>query len=341
MNAVDQIISRAHEENPILGALLGVLMDGGRIVSSSSRISELLSMVPDVFFFEQKDLSADNLGFFSDYDAKDLIFIDENASVDMLWDISHRTGAQVALFSQIGSDEALCDYILEEKDLRSALMNIRPLFEKLKVFKGQVSLDGSRLNKALFLDRDGVVIDDKGYIQNPEDVELVPEIIPLLKHARSLGYRLMIVTNQSGIGRGMFNFSSYDKVNERMLQLLSQSGVVIDRVVKAAYYDKSKYASGLVRKSLRKPRPGMFHSVVAEFGIDLSSSVMVGDRARDLMAAAVSGVRRMYLVESKDLVQESQAWGQWPLRSRFEGKDAVSAQGSIQQVIPFLDRFNF
>ena len=331
MNVVDQIITQAHQQNPILGALLGVLMDGGRIVSTSSQTSELLSMVPDVFFFEQKDLSNDDqIVSLSDYGSKDLIFI-ENNSVDLLWKIAHTTGAQIALFSNIGSDPSLCDYILEEKDLRSALMNIRPLQEKLKNFKGQVSFDGSRLNKALFLDRDGVVIEDKGYVQNPDDVKLIAGAVQALKHARSLGYRLIIITNQSGIGRGMFNFSTYEKVNDRMLELLAAQGLVIDKVVKAPYFEKSQYASGLVRKALRKPRPGMFHEAVAEFRIDISQSILIGDKARDLMSGAVCGVQKLFLMDSDQSSDEMNAWKQWPLRSRFESKEAVTLQGTWEQ----------
>ncbi len=313
MNVVDQIITQAHQQNPILGGLLGVLMDGGRVISTSEKISELLSMVPDVFFFEQRPLS--DLKTFTDFSYKDLIFF-ENPSVDLLWNFSHISGAQVAVLSLAEFDASLSDYQVKEEDLRSALMSIRPLMGKVKEFHGDISFDGSRLRKGLFLDRDGVVIEDVSYIQNPDQVKIAPGVVSALKKARELDYQIFIVTNQSGLGRGLYNFSSYEKVNHRMLQLLANEGVFIDEVVKAPYFEKSQYASGLVRKSLRKPRPGMIHSVAAKFRIDLTSSIMVGDKATDLMAAAVSGIEKCFLMKTSNAEEEHKSWRYWPVVSR-------------------------
>lgn len=342
MNAVDQIIVQAFRENPILGALLGVLMDGGRIVSTSQKMSELLSMVPDIFFFEFKDLENDrenSLAALADYGTKDLIFIDEKASVDILWQIAKKTGAQIAIFSHLGSDVSLCDYVLEEKDLRSALMSIRPLFEKLKPFKGQIHMDGSRLNKALFLDRDGVIIEDTNYVKSADEVQLTKGIGPVLQKAKTLGYRLIVVTNQSGIGRGLFNFGAYEKVTDRMLELLAAEGILIDRILKAPFFENSQYASGLVRKSLRKPRPGMFHAVASEFRIDFEKSILVGDSASDLIAGAAAGIQNLYLVKSEKFDEQLKLWKQWPLRSRFEAKKNFVKNGGIDEIPQFLDLF--
>jgi len=313
VNAVDQLIVESFKKNPILGVLLGVLMDGGRVVSTGPVASELLSLVPDILFFEQRDPGA--ISWFEDFSVKDLIFV-ENQSVDFLWQLARSTGAQVVLLSNAPSDESLVDYRCEEKDLRSALLNLKPTFERLKEFKGQIHFDGSRLNKGLFLDRDGVLIEDLGYVKDPQDVHLLKGVVAGLKKARELDYRLFVVTNQSGIGRGFFNFSTYEKVNQRMLQLLADQGVFIDKVVPAPYFEGSQYASGLVRKSLRKPRPGMIHSVVADFRIDLSQSIMVGDKARDLMAAAVGGISKCYLYKTKTSDEEQKSWRYWPLISR-------------------------
>jgi D-glycero-D-manno-heptose 1,7-bisphosphate phosphatase len=236
----------------------------------------------------------------------------------------------------VGSDPSLCDYIIEERNLRSALMEIKPLFEKLKGFKGEISFDGSRLNKCLFLDRDGVVIEDVEYIKDPNQVRLVPKMINVLKAAREKGYRLVIVTNQSGIGRGMYNWGVFEKVNDRMLELLAAEGVVIDRILMSAYFENSQYASGIARKSLRKPRPGMIHTVSAELRIDLAASIMVGDRARDLMAAAVAGIQKLFLMSSKDSAQELNQWQHWNLRSRFENKNTVTKSGDWNEVLNLL-----
>ena len=94
----------------------------------------------------------------------------------------------------------------------------------------------------------------------------------------------------------------------------------------------SQYASGLVRKSLRKPRPGMFHEAVAEFRIDVSQSIMVGDKSLDLMAGAVAGIQKVFLLDSEKYPDEMNTWKQWPLRSRFETKESMTLQGSWDQL---------
>lgn len=334
MNIVDQVISQAHKDNQILGVLLGVLMDGGRIISTSETISQLLSLVPDVFFFEQKKIDSE----LSDLCAKDLVFVDQ-LSVDQLWDLAGLTSAQIAIITDHSLNEALYDYCLKEPDLRSALMDVRTRYEEIRRFKSQVYFDGSRLNKALFLDRDGVLIEDVGYIKSPEDVRIIPECIEVLRKAKGEGFKLVVITNQSGIGRGLFPFAAYEKVNDKLQSLFAKEGIVFDRIIKAPFFEKSQFASGLVRKSLRKPRPGMIHSVVSDLRIDISNSILVGDSATDLMAGALAGVGRVILLNSAKAKEEMEIWTHWSLRSRYEPDQSRSSQGSWSDVTNLINSF--
>jgi len=168
----------------------------------------------------------------------------------------------------------------------------------------------------VFLDRDGVVIEYVEYPKEADQVKLMPHISAFLKRAREKGYAVVIVTNQSGLGRGFYDWNSYDQVTARMQSLLAQEGVFVDLIQKAPYFAQSESASCHGRRGLRKPRPGMFHGAVEVLGIDLSKSLMIGDFATDMMAADLAGVGKGYLLTSNHLERELKKWREWPLLSR-------------------------
>jgi histidinol-phosphate phosphatase family protein len=315
MSSVDQILAQASQENPILGALLGVLLDGGRIVSTGDVSENILNMFPGLFFFERR--SVEDVHDLAQLTERDLVFI-ENLSVDQIWNLSKITGAQLVLVAEKSLDATLVDYQIHEKDVRSALMGMGAIWQKLQPFRQSFYLDGPRENAGLFLDRDGVVIKDIEYIHDPNLVELMPDLVSALKKARELNHRIFIITNQSGLGRGMFQWSQYEAVTMKIQELLAREGLFVDRIVKSPFYEKSVLASGLVRKSLRKPRPGMIHMLAKEFRIDLSKSILVGDCARDLMSGALAGIHKVHLLKSSRTQEELKLWKEWPLISRAQ-----------------------
>ncbi len=313
-NSIDSLISQAAQENPFLGGLLGVLLDGGRIVCASPTAENILNMFPGLLYFESRSVSdGADLSALSE---RDLLIL-ENLTVDQLWKMSHLCRAQLALLTPRATDPTLVDYQFPEPEFRSALMSLQTLWDKITPHRQELFLDGVRDQAGLFLDRDGVLVKDVEYLHDPSQVELGPAVVETLKLARSKGFRLFVVTNQSGLGRGMYTAQQYDQVTARMQELLAAESVYLDRVVKAPFYEKSPRAAGLVRKGLRKPRPGMIHSVVSEFRIDLSKSVMVGDCATDLMAGALAGIPNLYLLKSHRTNEEMKKWREWPLVSRI------------------------
>jgi D-glycero-D-manno-heptose 1,7-bisphosphate phosphatase len=142
---------------------------------------------------------------------------------------------------------------------------------------------GSVRSPALFLDRDGVVIEEKHYIRNVEDVELLPGVREKLAEINTLKVPIILVTNQSGIGRGFFGWADYDRVHARILDLLG------DTEVFGAVYANS-YLPEDPDSHWRKPNAGMFVQAAEDLHIDLSSSLMVGDKSIDLAAANSAGV---------------------------------------------------
>lgn len=326
---IDTLLSQAFAENPIQGAILGVLLDGGRIVSTGEISESLLNMIPDVVNFERRERN--DIFFLKNLGAKDLLFV-ENQSIDDLWELAHLTAAQVALLSPRIFETELVDFVIQEPVLRSALLSLGPKWSQMKTHAESFCLEGGQTEKALFLDRDGVVIEDTNYVKQVSDVKIKKGVVEILKTARQRGYRLIVITNQSGIGRGLITWEQYDSVTLRMQELLAGEGVFLDRILKAPFFEKSTMASGLIRKSLRKPRPGMIHSVVNEFRIDLFQSILVGDSATDIMAGALAGILNLNLVRSEKFEAEFKKLEQWPLRNRLDSNKSWKAIDSLSQI---------
>jgi D-glycero-D-manno-heptose 1,7-bisphosphate phosphatase len=147
------------------------------------------------------------------------------------------------------------------------------------------------LHKALFLDRDGVINVEKNYVCRIEDFEFIPGIFELCASAQSLGFKLIVITNQAGIGRGYYTEADYQRLNDWMLEQFRGQGIEIDRV----YHCPSHPTAGIGeyrRDSFhRKPNPGMILSARDELGLDLSISVLVGDKDTDIQAGIAAGVK--------------------------------------------------
>ena len=139
---------------------------------------------------------------------------------------------------------------------------------------------GSRRNvrtPALFLDRDGVLIEDVHYLSDPEKVQVLPGVDSLLLCAMKQGWAVVIITNQSGISRGFFDWDTYGAVTHRMLGML-EGRSAIDAIYANGYGPEDGH------QPWRKPNPGMIVEAASRLNIDLSQSVLVGDRLSDLKA---------------------------------------------------------
>lgn len=140
------------------------------------------------------------------------------------------------------------------------------------------------LRRALFLDRDGTIITDEHYLNDATRVRLVPGSATSIARANALGILIVIVTNQSGIGRGIITQTQYEAVAARVHELLREEGAHID----ATYYcpDLPDVADDI---SCRKPGTRMYRMAAAEHGIDLTRSAYIGDKWRDVHPALATG----------------------------------------------------
>jgi D-glycero-D-manno-heptose 1,7-bisphosphate phosphatase len=152
--------------------------------------------------------------------------------------------------------------------------------------------------KAAFVDRDGVIISDSGFLYRVEDLEFLPGAIDGLQQLQAAGYLLVVITNQSGIARGLYTEDDYLRFTTCMQQRLSAAGVQLAAVEYCPHLPEAQVARYRVDCDCRKPRPGMLVRAAAALNIDLSTSILVGDRATDIQAGRSAGVGRCWLVRS-------------------------------------------
>jgi D-glycero-D-manno-heptose 1,7-bisphosphate phosphatase len=154
--------------------------------------------------------------------------------------------------------------------------------------------------RALFLDRDGVVNVEVGYLHRAEDVRFVEGIFSLCRTAMRLGYRLIVVTNQAGIARGYYTEEDFERLMEWMQGALRVEGVELDAVYFCPFHPEHGVGTYKREHEDRKPGTGMLRRGATEFGVSLAESVMVGDRCSDMAAANAAGLRQAFLMSGTE-----------------------------------------
>ena len=147
-----------------------------------------------------------------------------------------------------------------------------------------INLPKQEPRPALFIDRDGTINEEIEYLSDPKDFRLYPRVMAALKKAQDAGFKIVIVTNQAGIGLGYFSKEDFYKVNKEMLKAASKAGVLIDRV----YYSPHGKAE---KSSCRKPEPGMLIRGINELNLIAEQSFMIGDKTADIEAGRRAGVK--------------------------------------------------
>jgi D-glycero-D-manno-heptose 1,7-bisphosphate phosphatase len=154
--------------------------------------------------------------------------------------------------------------------------------------------------RALFLDRDGVVNEEVGYLHRVNEVRFVDGIFSLCRTAAGLGYRLIVVTNQAGIARGYYSEEDFEALMEFMRVELRAEGVELDAVYYCPFHPEHGVGKYKQEHEDRKPGMGMLRRGAREFGVELSESVLVGDRCSDVGAANAAGLRQAFLISGTE-----------------------------------------
>jgi len=148
------------------------------------------------------------------------------------------------------------------------------------------------LRPAAFLDRDGVLNDDLGYVVRREDFHWLPGVLDALQRLQQAGYALVVVTNQSGVARGLYTLADVEALHAHMQQELSAHGVMLTEVYACPHHPDGVVGPYRQDCDCRKPRPGMILQALREHGLDPARSVLFGDKASDVQAGRAAGVAR-------------------------------------------------
>ena len=143
---------------------------------------------------------------------------------------------------------------------------------------------------ALFLDRDGVIVRDTGFLSDPATVALVPGTTAVIKAAKAACVPVLVVANQSGMDRGLFNWDDFAAVEARIADLLAMAGVATDATAACPFHPDHTAGYDNTHAQWRKPGPGMITTLAARLKIDLPGSWLIGDQMRDLEAARNAGL---------------------------------------------------
>ncbi len=181
--------------------------------------------------------------------------------------------------------------------------------------------------RAIIMDRDGTVCEEVGYVNHLDRVRLLPRSADAIRAANEAGFQTVIVTNQAGVARGYFAETLVDEVHDRVRELLAGEGARLDGIYYCPHHPDVGGPAYRRSCDCRKPRPGMLWRARDEMGIDLTSSYMVGDSAKDLEAGHAAGTTTVMVLTGYgkgELQHRSHAWSVRPHHVAADLKDAVT-----------------
>jgi len=170
--------------------------------------------------------------------------------------------------------------------------------------------------KTIFLDRDGVINNDTGYLYKVEDCKFINGVFEACQYFKSLGYQIIIVTNQSGISRGYFSEKDFQIISDWMIDQFQANNINILDIFHCPHAPKYKC-------DCRKPEPGMFILAKNKYNIDMNKSWMIGDSERDITAANLAGIQNTILVRSGHKIDEFESNSMFFLDSIFQAKQVI------------------
>ena len=186
---------------------------------------------------------------------------------------------------------------------------------------------------AVFLDRDGTINEEVGYINHPDQLVLFPFASESIRIINNLGLKVIIVTNQSGIARGYFDESQLKKIHRHMIDILTNDGARIDGIYYCPHHPLEGKGQYLTECNCRKPKPGMITQAAKDHQIDLTKSYMVGDRFNDIRFAKRMNLKSAFVMTGYGREEYTYQREEWPFMPDIIGETVfdIAKQIKIQR----------
>jgi len=181
-----------------------------------------------------------------------------------------------------------------------------------------------KLMRAIFLDRDGTMNVDIGYVSDPRELEIYPWVAEAVRLINDAGFKTIVVTNQSGVARGLYDEETLARIHERLIRDLEKEGARIDALYYCPHHPRIGSPEYCLNCDCRKPATGMLLKAANQHGIDLAMSFVIGDKASDVRMAQDAGARSVLVLTGygrETLLRPEE----WPCKPDFIAKDLLAA----------------
>jgi len=179
------------------------------------------------------------------------------------------------------------------------------------------------MHKAVFLDRDGTIVEDVGYLNHPKDIKFIPGSIEAIKALNKAGYKVVVITNQAGVARGLIREDLLQTIDKTIQKFILNGGAQIDGLYYCPHHPEHGVYPYKRECDCRKPNPGMLKKAQKDLDLDLSKSFMVGDKATDIEAGKSAGTKTVLVTTGKGAKEKDRLQNQ-PDHIAANLKQAVS-----------------
>lgn len=186
---------------------------------------------------------------------------------------------------------------------------------------------------AVFLDRDGTINEEMGYINHPERFIIFPYVAESIKIFNELGLKVIIVTNQSGVARGYFDESLVKELHKRLKNEMADKGAKIDEIYYCPHHPKEGQEQYKLDCNCRKPKPGMILKAQKDFEIDLNKSFMIGDRYKDILFAKNLNIKSGYVLTGYGRGEYKFDKDKWEYQPDFLGENLLDIAHQIKKYV--------
>jgi D-glycero-D-manno-heptose 1,7-bisphosphate phosphatase len=186
-------------------------------------------------------------------------------------------------------------------------------------------------HKAVFIDRDGTISDEVGYVNHPSRLRLLPGSAEAIRSLNENGWLAVVITNQSGVARGYFTEAVLAETNEVMRRELAAAGARIDALYYCPHHPSAGEAPYRQDCECRKPKPGLIHRAAVDLEVDLAQSWMIGDRYGDVALAHAAGVRSALVLTGYGRGEWGYQRGTWQRQPEIVAEDLLEAVKKIRR----------